>query len=127
MSTKIIFVLIFLVLNAYPQQFTRILTGAPVNDGGESFGVAWVDLNNDGFPDLIVSNGGGAAVKQRNFVYLNNGNGTFTKLTSGDIVQDSSILNGATVADYDNDGLPDIFISNRNLENNFLFKNINGI
>ena len=41
MTIKIIFVLIFLVLNVYPQQFTKILTGAPVNDGGESFGVAW--------------------------------------------------------------------------------------
>lgn len=126
MVAKITFVLILFVLNTYPQQFTKILTGAPVNDAGESFGVAWVDLNNDGLPDLIVSNGGAAGVKQRNFVYMNNGNGTFTKVTSGDIIQDSSISNGATIADYDNDGFPDVFIANRNLENNFLFKNING-
>ena len=126
MTIKIIFVLIFLVLNVYPQQFTKILTGAPVNDGGESFGVAWVDLNNDGFPDLVISNGGAAGIRQRNFIYLNNGNGTFAKVTSGDIIQDSSISNGATIADYDNDGFPDIFVANRNLENNFLFRNING-
>ncbi|MDR3665236.1 MAG: FG-GAP-like repeat-containing protein [Ignavibacteriaceae bacterium] len=126
MVAKITLVLILFVLNTYPQQFTKILTGAPVNDAGESFGVAWVDLNNDGLPDLIVSNGGAAGVKQRNFVYMNNGNGTFTKVTSGDIIQDSSISNGATIADYDNDGFPDVFIANRNLENNFLFKNING-
>lgn len=120
--------ILFVLLNltSYSQQFARILTGAPVNDGGESFGVAWVDINNDGFPDLIISNGGAAGVKQRNFIYLNNGNGTFTKVTSGDIIQDSSISNGATIADYDNDGFPDIFIANRNSNANLLFKNING-
>jgi hypothetical protein len=57
MMIKIISVIILIGLNAFPQQFTKILTGAPVNDGGESFGVAWVDLNNDGFPDLFISNG----------------------------------------------------------------------
>ncbi len=126
MTARVMILFVLLNLTSYSQQFARILTGAPVNDGGESFGVAWVDINNDGFPDLIISNGGAAGVKQRNFIYLNNGNGTFTKVTSGDIIQDSSISNGATIADYDNDGFPDIFIANRNSNANLLFKNING-
>jgi hypothetical protein len=60
------------VLNIDPT-FTKITTGAIATDGGDSSGCAWGDFDNDGFVDLFVGNGG-----SRNFLYHNNGDGTFT-------------------------------------------------
>src|SRR5205823_14513517 len=60
--------------------FTKITTGSIVNDGGQSSAAAWADYNNDGYLDLVVANGGGGA-DENEFLYRNNGDGTFTKLT----------------------------------------------
>src|SRR6266853_1343603 len=61
--------------------FTKITTGPIVTDLDHSPGGTWGDFNNDGFLDLFVPNGmdGGAYVP---FLYRNNGDGTFTKVTS---------------------------------------------
>ena len=61
----------FLYLNsgAPGYGFTRITSGAVVNDGGNSFGTVFGDYNNDGALDLIVAN----RLNQNNFLYLNNG------------------------------------------------------
>ncbi len=85
-----------------PQSFTKINTGAIVNDGGASRSVNWVDYDNDGYLDLFVSNGleGG----QENFLYHNDHNGTFTKITTGPLVTGLSPSDGASWGDYDNDG-----------------------
>ncbi len=48
------------------------------NPEGKSLGVAMEDFNNDGWPDLVVSND-----TQPNFLYLNNGDGTFTNHANG--------------------------------------------
>jgi enediyne biosynthesis protein E4 len=50
--------------------FTRVLTGSIVNDGGNSFGCAWGDYDNDGGLDLFVAN----RLNQMNFLYHNDGN-----------------------------------------------------
>jgi len=102
--------------------FTKILTGSIVNDGGASLGAAWCDYDNDGFRDLFVANanfGAGAA----NFLYRNNGNGTFTKITSGSIVTDITNSTGGSWADYDNDGDFDLFVTNYSSANNSLYQN----
>ncbi len=108
-------------LNA--QSFTKIAEGPHVTDGGESFGVAWADLNNDGFSDLFISNGGASGKNADNFLYMNNGDGTFSALQEGQIVNGNSRSNGATIADYNNDGLDDIAVANRDNQNNFLYLN----
>ena len=38
------------------QNFTKITTGAIVNDGGWSYSFCWADFNNDGKQDLFVCN-----------------------------------------------------------------------
>ncbi len=126
MKTKITLLIdgFFLVAltSAFAQSsFTKITTGAIVNDGGNSFGCAWGDYDNDGYLDLFVGN----AFGQKNFLYRNNGNGTFAKLTSGLVVNDVGDSNCGTWADYDNDGNLDIFVTNYGVKN-FLYRNIGG-
>jgi hypothetical protein len=91
---------------------------------GKGMGVAFADYDNDGFADVFVSND-----TFRNFLFHNNGNGTFTEvgLLSGIAYPE----NGKSVAgmgvdfrDIDNDGLPDIFETAMYGDNFLLFKNI---
>jgi len=87
--------------------FTKVTVGEIVNDTAKSLGATWGDYNNDGNLDLFVANNGGS----RNFLYKNNGNSTFTKITSGDIVEHGVYCHSAAWADYDNDGYLDLFVT----------------
>jgi enediyne biosynthesis protein E4 len=120
---RLINVLVFIVLFPFilfSQTFTKITTGAIVNDGGWSYGCCWADFNNDGYQDLFVVNN--QSSNKNNLLYMNNGNGTFTKVTTGIVVNDGGSSYGCTCADYDNDGFIDIFVANYG-ENNFLYHN----
>ena len=55
-------------------------------DSGPSPAAAWGDYDNDGFLDLFIISGNFDSVTRRNFLYHNNGNGTFTKVTTGTII-----------------------------------------
>ncbi len=99
--------------------FEKITSGDIVNDGGYSVGASWGDYNNDGYLDLFVAN----AANQNNFLYTNNGNGTFTKVTSGDIVNDAGHTHGSAWGDFDNDGDLDLFAGNDAGQHNFLYSN----
>ena len=90
-----------------PITFTKITTGAIVNDLGEFLFAVWGDFSNDGFLDLFVSNWN----DQTNVFYRNNGDGTFTKITNRDPVQDADYHVGAAIGDYDNDGNLDLLVS----------------
>ena len=90
---------------------------------GKGMGVAFADYDNDGNMDIFVSND-----TFRNFLFHNNGNGTFTEtgLLSGVAYPE----NGRSVAgmgvdfrDIDNDGLPDIFETAMYGDNFLLFRN----
>jgi hypothetical protein len=96
--------------------FALVTSGPVVTDGGRSRGCSWGDYDNDGFLDLFVAN-----VSANNFLYRNNGDGTFTKVTSGRIVNDGGFSNGATWGDYDSDGFIDLIVANH--EPTFLYRN----
>jgi hypothetical protein len=90
---------------------------------GKGMGVAFADYDNDGFVDIFVAND-----TFRNFLFHNNGDGTFTEtgLLSGVAYPE----NGRSVAgmgvdfrDIDNDGLPDIFETAMYGDDFLLFKN----
>ena len=98
--------------------FTKIISGAIVNDGGNSTGCSWGDYDNDGYLDLFVANFG-----QNNCLYNNNGDGTFSKVTSGIHVNDGGDSRGGSWGDYDNDGYLDLFVVNGNGQNNCLYHN----
>ena len=104
--------------------FTRITAGSIVNDIAVAQGCSWADYDNDGYVDLFVANGGGA-LSENNFLYHNNGDGTFTKVTAGSIVNDGGFSVGCAWADYDNDGDLDLFVSNL-AGTNFLYRNDGG-
>jgi hypothetical protein len=73
---------------------------------------AWGDYDNDGFIDLFVTAGApGGDFTSHNFLYHNDGDGTFTKVTVGAVVTDHTTSPGASWGDYDNDGFLDLFVS----------------
>jgi hypothetical protein len=94
---------------------------------GRSFGASWVDYDNDGDLDLLVTNGGADGINSISFLFKNllneTGNADFQRVTSGTIVNDLGISNGSSWVDFNNDGYPDVFIANRNNQNNYLYIN----
>ena len=77
-------------------------------------GVAFIDYDNDGWMDLIVLNGTrleGDPPGVTNHLYKNNRDGTFTDVTAKAGLTRAGWASGVTVADYDNDGFDDIFIT----------------
>jgi len=109
---------IFIYTSLYGQTFTKITTGIAVNDGGNSFGCSWIDYNNDGSLDLFVTN----YLDQNNFLYLNNQDDNFLKIYNTSVVSDKGNSISCSWGDYDNDGDPDLFVTNYE-QNNLLYRN----
>ncbi len=71
-------------------QFVDITKEAGLGDLGDSGGAAWGDFDNDGFMDLLVANSNFLInAKARMFLYHNQGDGTFKRITTGDIAEDA--------------------------------------
>jgi hypothetical protein len=78
----------------------------------KTLGIAVLDYDNDGWPDLLLSND-----TQPNKLYRNNGNGTFTEkaVVAGVAFSEDGIARagmGVDAADYDHSGLPSLLITN---------------
>jgi VCBS repeat protein len=110
--------------------FTRITTGAIVNDGGNSSACAWGDYDNDGFLDLFVTNSEGSNfAEQRNFLYHNNRDGTFSRATNGAVANNIQSRRTCSWADCNNDGRPDLLVgvfSSTAEPRNRLYLNVGG-
>lgn len=88
-------------------QFEDVTEATGVGDPGYGLGVVAGDLNNDGQPDLYVSNFG------PNVAYLNNGDGTFTEATETLGLSDGGRFGaGVCLLDIDNDGNLDLYCAN---------------
>jgi hypothetical protein len=105
--------------------FTDVSKKAGVSDPGGFYGLGVVcgDFDEDGLTDIYVAND-----STPNFLYHNNGDGTFKDLgfVSGTAVNENGSEQGsmgATVGDYDHDGHLDIFITNFADEYNTLYRN----
>ena len=88
--------------------FTDVTESAGVPGTGYGLGCVWGDYDNDGFPDLYVTQFG------RNVLYRNNGNGTFTDVTDkagvAGVASGTMFHGGATFFDYDRDGRLDLYV-----------------
>lgn len=109
MRTAIFTSLIFFTFPAYNQTLFRPLPGAtPSQVAGDSRSVNLVDIDGDGRDDIFISNGpkGG----QNNLLFLNRGQGQFEHVTGAALVNDQAPSDGATFADFDNDGDLDVVV-----------------
>jgi tetratricopeptide (TPR) repeat protein len=95
-----------LFLNKGDGTFVDIAHKAGVDKVAYSKGVVSADYDNDGYADFFVSNFNGP-----NFLYHNNGDLTFTEVAAKAGVQAPWMSFPAFFFDYDNDGLPDLFVA----------------
>ena len=125
--------------------FTDVTKRAKVAGGNEcSVGAVWLDYDNDGFLDLYVGNylnfdpeykyfyapdgfpGPMAYEAQPDYLYHNNGDGTFEDVTqSMGITDTDGRAMGVGAVDYDDDGFVDIYVANDHTLN-YLWHNDGG-
>ncbi|MBK9166206.1 MAG: VCBS repeat-containing protein [Bryobacterales bacterium] len=94
--------------------FTNVTEQAGLKCWGPHFVATWADYDNDGFLDLFITNnlGGMFDRKTHNLLFHNNGDGTFTEVSEKAGLKTIWPTIGACWGDYNNDGLPDLFLSN---------------
>jgi len=108
----------FLYRNNGDGTFTEVgsMAGVAGDANTTSRAAAWVDFDQDGDQDLFVANEG------QDFLYRNNGDGTFTQVAQSLGITDNSPGRSAAWADFDKDGDLDLFVSNEN-GGDFLYRN----
>ncbi|TDI48593.1 MAG: CRTAC1 family protein [Acidobacteria bacterium] len=87
-------------------RFVDVTDSAAVGDRGWGLGVAVADYDNDGDPDIYVTNFG------PNKLYRNNGDGTFSDVTEQARVGDDRLSTGAVFFDMEGDGDLDLYVGN---------------
>ena len=89
--------------------------GIKGNIVGYGLGLAIGDINQDGLPDIYVGND----FMEPDYLYYNNGDGTFTEKLKEQIKHISNFSMGIDLADYNNDGLLDIVVVDMVAEDNY--------
>jgi hypothetical protein len=86
--------------------FSDVTAQAGVGHRGYGMGMTVGDFDNNGYPDIYITNYG------PNVLYRNNGDGTFSNVSRKAGIQGNECSVGAVWFDYDNDGLLDIYVGN---------------
>ena len=100
--------------------FSEVTAAAGITSNVLTFGlgIAVSDFNNDGWPDVVVSND----FNEPDYLFMNNRNGTFTEQLSKSIDEISLYSMGSDAADYNNDGLVDLLTLDMMPEDNKTIK-----
>ena len=120
-----------LLRNNCDGSFTDVSAEAGVLNELPTQTAVWADFNGDGLLDLFVGNEivrdkVSWPAETKNFrLYINQGDGRFLDAGPESGIRVSGMIKGATVDDYDNDGLPDLYISLMDGPNH-LFRNLGG-
>jgi hypothetical protein len=93
-------------INTAAKKFTDVsaLAGIYQSSLGYGLGIAIADMNNDGWDDIYIGND----FHENDYYYVNNGNGTFTESGAKHFNHYSRFSMGNDIADYNNDGQPDV-------------------
>ena len=104
--------------------FANVTEQAGVLKGGYPNSVTASDLNNDGWTDLYIAND----FESPDFLYLNNGDGTFTNIIDDAMKHISYFSMGVDAADINNDGWLDLMVVDMVAEDNYRLKaNMSGM
>jgi len=95
--------------------FTDVSKQSGIDERGYGLGINVVDINNDGWKDVYVTNDFFGS----DHLWINNKNGTFTDKIRQYFKHTSQNAMGNDVADINNDGLPDVVAVDMNPEDNF--------
>ncbi|HTL07932.1 MAG TPA: CRTAC1 family protein, partial [Chitinophagaceae bacterium] len=104
--------------------FTDVTLQAGIINNPLNFGLSVTvsDVNNDGWPDIYTT----SDYTERDCFYVNNHNGTFTESLASSFAHISKYAMGADIADYNNDGRPDVFTLDMLPEDNHRQKLLKG-
>lgn len=98
--------------------YTEMHKEVGVNNHGYGLSGSVGDLDGDGFLDVYVSND----YAMYDFVYMNNGDGTFRDASLTALKKGSINAMGTDINDFNNDGFPDIIVADMDMEENYTYK-----
>ncbi|WP_420320134.1 VCBS repeat-containing protein [Flagellimonas sp.] len=102
------------------EKFTNVSEQAGIsqNSLGFGLGVSVGDVNQDGWPDIYVGND----YIEQDYLYFNNGDGTFSEKVKSNTGHTSNFSMGTDIADINNDGFPEIISLDMVAEDNYGIK-----
>lgn len=98
--------------------FTEVTKAAGLENFNFTLSATTGDVNHDGYPDLYVA----SDYEEPDYYYINNGNGTFTNQVHTAMRHISNFSMGVDIADYNNDGWPDIVVADMAPEDHYRAK-----
>ncbi len=100
--------------------FTDVTAKSGINSSviGYGLGVMVTDINLDGYPDIYVGND----FHENDYMYINQGNGTFKEELTSHLMHSSQFSMGVDIADVNNDGYPEIISMDMLPSDNYILK-----